>query len=59
MDLIILVLALALIGCIVYLITTKIPMDATVKLIIQIIVVIVLALFLLRFLPIPNVLPGH
>lgn len=48
MDLILLVFALSVIGCVVWLITTKIPMDPTFKLAIQIIVLIVVVLYLLR-----------
>lgn len=48
MDLIVLVLALALIGFLVWLITTKIPMDPMFKLAIQIIVIVVIVLYLLK-----------
>lgn len=56
MDLIVLVLALALIGFLVYLITTKIPMDPMFKIAIQIIVLIAIVLYLLRRFQLPNVL---
>lgn len=58
MDLILLVLGLAIIGLIVWLITTKIPMDPMIKLAIQIIVLIVVGLYLIRRLApsIPNLL---
>lgn len=46
-ELVKLVLVLAVIGFLVHLITTRIPMDATIKMAIQIIVVIVIVLFLL------------
>jgi uncharacterized membrane-anchored protein len=48
MDLILLVLGLALLGLLVYLITTKIPMDPMVKLAIQIIVIVVVVIYLVR-----------
>jgi len=58
MDLIILILGLALLGFLVWLITTKIPMDPTIRYIIQIIVVVVVIFYLIRILgiKIPNVL---
>jgi len=58
MDLILLVLALAIIGFLVHLITTKIPMDPMFKYAIYIIVVFVVILFLIRRLggSIPNLL---
>ena len=58
MDLIMLVLALAIIGFLVWLITTKIPMDPMFKTAIQIIVIIVVILYLIKRLGgnIPNVL---
>ena len=56
MDLIVLVLIVALIGWIVYVITTRIPMDPSLRLIIQIIALIVLALYLLRRIALPNLL---
>lgn len=43
-----LVLVLALVGFLVYLITTKIPMDPMFKLAIQIIVVVAVILYLVR-----------
>lgn len=58
MDLIMLVLVLALLGFLVWLITTKIPMDPMFKVAIQIIVIVVVILYLLRRFGglIPNVL---
>lgn len=56
MDLISLVLVLAVVGFVVWLITTKIPMDPSFKLAIQVIVVIVVVLYVLRWagVVIPN-----
>ncbi len=53
-----LVLVLALVGFIVWLITTKIPMDPMFRLAIQIIVIVVMILYLLRMFAgsVPNVL---
>jgi hypothetical protein len=48
MDLILLVLGLALLGCLVWVITTKIPMDPMFKYAIQIIVAIVVVIYLVR-----------
>jgi len=58
MDLIVLVLVLALVGFLVWVITTKIPMDPMVRLVIQIVVVVAMILWLLRRFgaQIPNVL---
>jgi len=57
MDLIVLVLVLALVGFLVWLITTKIPMDPMFKLAIQIIALIVIILYVLRrFGGLPNVM---
>lgn len=58
MDLILLVLVLAVVGFVLWLITTKIPMDPIVKLVIQIVVVVVMVIWLLRHLGIviPNVM---
>jgi hypothetical protein len=58
MDLILLILALAIIGFLVHLITTKIPMDPMFKLAIQIIVIFAIILYLIRRFggSIPNVL---
>ena len=55
MDLIVLVLVVAVIAFIVWLITTKIPMDPTVKLVIQFLAALVLVLYVLRRM---NVLPN-
>jgi hypothetical protein len=57
MDLVILVLVLSLIGFLVYIITTKIPMDPMFRLAIQIIVLIVVILYVVRrFGGLPNVM---
>jgi hypothetical protein len=58
MDLILLVLGIALLGFIVWLITTKIPMDPMFRYAIQIIVLVVVVIYLVRILGghIPNVL---
>ncbi len=58
MDLIVLVLAIALVGCVVWAIETYIPMAPPFKLVIRIIVVVVLILYLLRMFGahVPNVL---
>ena len=57
MDLIALVLVVALIGFLVWLITTRIPMDPMFKVAIQIIALIVIILYLIRrFGGLPNVL---
>lgn len=48
MDLILLVLVLAVIGFLVWLITTKIPMDPFFRTIIYVVVAIVLVLWVLR-----------
>ena len=58
MDLIILVLVVALVGFLVYLITTKIPMPPYWAMAIQILALIVIILFLLRRFGsgIPNVM---
>lgn len=58
MDLIVLVLVVALVGFLVYLITTKIPMPPYWAMAIQILALIVIILFLLRRFGggIPNVM---
>ena len=57
MDLVMLVLVLAVIGFLVWLITTKIPMDPMFRIAIQVIVLIVVVLWLLRRLGgLPNVM---
>jgi len=57
MDLIMLVLVVAVVGFLVWLITTRIPMDPMFKIAIQIIALIVIILFLLRrFGGLPNVM---
>lgn len=58
MDLIVLVLILALIGFLIWLITTKIPMPPLWATIIQVGALLVIILWLVsRFIPLPNVLP--
>jgi hypothetical protein len=57
MDLIMLVLVVSIIGFLVWLITTKIPMDPTIRLVIQIAAVIIVVLYILtRLMHIPNVI---
>jgi hypothetical protein len=57
MDLIMLVLVLSIIAFIVWLITTKIPMDPTIRLAIQVVALIIVLLYLLRRLGvIPNLM---
>jgi hypothetical protein len=58
MDLIVLVLVLALIGFIVWLITTKIPMPPAWATAIQVLALVVIVFYVLsRFTALPNVLP--
>lgn len=59
MDLITLVLVLAIVGCLVWAITTYIPMPPIFKTAITVIAVIVVILYLVRTLAgnVPNVLP--
>lgn len=59
MDLIIVILAIALVGALVYFITTLIPMPEPFKIAIYIVCVVVLVLFLLRQFggAVPNVMP--
>jgi len=57
MDLVVLVLVVALIGFLVYLITTKVPMPPHWATVLQITALVVLILFILsHFIPLPNVL---
>jgi len=57
MDLVMLVLVVSIIGFLVWLITTKIPMDPTVRMVIQIAAVIIIVLYILtRLMHIPNVM---
>jgi hypothetical protein len=57
MDLIILVLVLCLIGFVIYMLTTKIPMPPFWAQTIQVVAIIVLVLYLItRLFTIPNVL---
>lgn len=58
MDLVVLVLVLALIGFLIFLITTKVPMPPYWSVVIQIAALIVIILYLIaRFGGLPNVLP--
>jgi len=58
MDLVILVLVVALIGFLVYIITTKVPMPPGWARTLQVLALVVLVLWLLsHFLVVPNVLP--
>jgi len=56
-DLILLVLFLCILGAAVWLLTTKIPMDPTWRIVIQVFALIIILLYLLRrFGGVPNVL---
>lgn len=58
MDLILLVLVLALVGFLVYVITTKVPMPPGWAAAIQVLALIVILLYIItRFVRLPNVLP--
>lgn len=58
MDLVLLVLVVALIGFLVYLLTTKVPMPPGWATAIQVLALIVIVLYLItRFVNLPNVLP--
>lgn len=59
MDLIIIILAIALVGALVYFITTQIPMPEPFKIAIYIVCAVVLVLFLVRQFggAVPNVMP--
>jgi len=58
MDLIVLVLVIALIGFLVWLITSRVPMPPGWAVALQILALIVIILYLLtRFVDLPNVLP--
>lgn len=58
MDLILLVIVVAILGFIVWILTTKIPMPPLWATVIQIVALIVILLYLLtRFVRLPNVLP--
>ena len=60
MDLILLVCVVALVGFLVYVITTQVPMPPGWAKAIQVLALIVIVLFLLtRFVNLPNVLPGR
>lgn len=59
MGLISLVLVLAIVGFLVWLITTKIPMDSTIKIAIQVIVVVIMVLYVLRVLGIGDIPIGR
>ena len=57
MDLIVLILVVSIVACVVWLITTRIPMDATIRTIIQLLAFVLLLLYVLRqFKVVPNVL---
>jgi len=58
MDLVILVLGLALVGCLVFFVTTKIPMDPSIAWVIRIVVVVAVTLYLIRRFSgsVPNVM---
>jgi len=58
MDLVILILGLALIGCLVFFVTTKIPMDPTIVWVIRIVVAVAVILYLVRRFSgsVPNVM---
>lgn len=58
MDLLVLVLVLALIGFLVWIITTRVPMPPGWATAIQVLALIVIILYVLtRFVTLPNVLP--
>jgi hypothetical protein len=58
MDLVILILVVALIGFLVFLITTKVPMPPGWAVALQILALVVIILYVLqRFVNLPNVLP--
>ncbi len=58
MDLVMLVLAIALVGCVIWAIETYIPMAPPFKILIRVIVVVALILYAIRFFGVnlPNVL---
>lgn len=58
MDLILLILVVALIGFLIYLITTKVPMPPGWATALQVLALVIIVLYLLtRFVNLPNVLP--
>ena len=58
MDLVILVLIVALIGFVIYIITTKVPMPPGWATALQLLALIVLILYIVsHFIAVPNVLP--
>ncbi len=58
MDLVMLILVVCLVGFLVYLLTTHIPMPPMWATAIQVLALVALVLFLLtRFVPLPNLLP--
>lgn len=60
MDLVILVLVLVVIGFLVWLLTTQVPMPPEWARAIQVLALIVIILYLItRFFNLPNVLPGR
>lgn len=56
MDLILLVVVLVVVGFLVWLLTTKVPMPPYWATSIQVLALIVIILFLLRFIHLPNLL---
>lgn len=56
MDLITLVVVLAVVGCVLYIIETSIPMAPPFKIVIRVIIVLALVLYLLRAFNVPNLL---
>ena len=60
MDLVMLVLVVALVGWLIYIITTKVQMPPGWASTIQVLALVVLVLWILsHFVAVPNVLPGH
>jgi hypothetical protein len=60
MDLVLLVLVVALIGFLVYVITTKVQMPPGWATAIQVLALVLVILWVLsHFVALPNVLPGH
>ena len=58
MDLVVLILVIALIGFLIYLITSRIPMPPGWAAAIQVLALVVIVLYLItRFFNLPNVLP--
>lgn len=61
MGLIELILILCVIGVLLYLINTQIPMDGTIKKIINVVVIVVVAIWLIQLLlgPLPDIRVGR